>query len=172
MLPARRYAWLKVFSRRQSCLKNVFDIYTVIRCLSISRQTLEAECVCSASRIENQGSYLSGILLVVVVDHGVVGVIVILAAVIAALRAALGLAGIEARAGLTALGLVHLLRDLVEDLLELLGGVLDGGGIGAGQRALEVLELGLGLALVGGIELVAHLAQGLLDPPWTCWRRR
>ena len=79
------------------------------------------------------------LLVVVVVDHGVVGVVVVLTAGAAGIRACL--AGIKARAGLTALGLVHLLGDLVEHLLERLGCVLDGGRVGAGQGALETLEL-------------------------------
>ena len=102
-------------------------------------------------------------LLLVVVDNGVVRVVVVLTAVIrAALCAAGCLAGIKARALRAASRLIHLLGHLVERLGQLLGRGLDGRGVGAGEGALERGELCLNVALVGGVELVAHLAEGLL----------
>ena len=91
----------------------------------------------------------------------VVSVVILTALGIAALLAAHVGTGLSAALGTLGVGLlIELLADSVEVLSQLIGSGLDGGGIGALQGLLQLVDTGLDLALILGGDLVAHLGEG------------
>ena len=102
------------------------------------------------------------LVLVVVIHDLVVSVVILTALGIAALLAAHVGTGLSAALGTLGVGLlIELLADSVEVLSQLIGSGLDGGGVGAIQGLLQLVDAGLDLALIPGGDLVAHLIQGL-----------